>query len=451
MQRAKWRRHRKLERLQGARLWVTPARGVVEAMAMSTAANILGGIPLSNGNRLASLDGRSRARMADALEDMQRAYFAYPWLGWATIAAGQNVGSLVSHLSRGAMRVVLATKPGNTPRNRDRLQRIPTDGYATVMTVWLALTEAAGVFRAGDFHVRPVDMTRDDPPAPQLTRLTPPVDLGASFENIDELTYASTYGSLLKVIRVGDVDQAWRRPLRGVYTRVLHTSMRWIVEIPGTDHLTMGTTPNPADPQANMMEVLGLASNQRRAVNRAILDAMASVGITTPEDLAQQEVLLIGHSQGAMVAMALAADPATPYTVRAVASAGGPIGRMPAPEDAAVLALRHAQDAIPLFGGLAGEVDPRVAVFERSLNPPESGVLYYAHAATTYASTARIVAEYARAMPGSNVGRAWAAISDFYPRHQRHLNEPGRVFFYELYQDVLDPKATKEAPHDARQ
>lgn len=443
LRRARWHRDRGRSRLRGVRIWAPPAWNLVAALALESVAGALARMPLSDPERAARLEGISHARMSGATQDLQRAYFAYPWLGNATIGLASRIGAATSVGARAALRFALATGRGERDHHLDRLRRIPTDGYEAFMAAWLALAEAAGYFRAGDVHVRRLDLERTDPPPPGLTRLDVPHTLSDALDDIDDLTYAATFGSLVKIVRVGDVDQVWRRPLRQALNRVRGRRSRWIVEIPGTDHLTLDTTTNPADPQANLRETLGLVSNQRRALARAILEAMTEAGISDPQALRDQEVLLIGHSQGAMVAMALAAEP-LPYTVAGVVSAGGPIGRMRAPDGVSVLALRHIQDPIPLFGGRAGEVDPRIAVYERSLPPVAHDALYYAHAASTYAETARAAGDLADWAEGSAVGRALRRVDAFFPQPEALGVEPGRVFIYELYQDIAPTQPRRE-------
>lgn len=441
--RARWRGERGLNRLEGLRQWGSASGAVVRAFVLDVRAGLTRLLP-SRREASAALASAAEAQMADALEHMQRAYFAYPWLGFATISAASRVGTVLSVLTRLCLRVVLATRCGRIQANRDRLARIPTDGYQAFMAAWLVATEAAGVFRAGDVHVNRVNLS-DRSDMLHVQRRSAPVCLADSLRDIDDMLYASCPGAVIKII-----DVAGTRPWHSRFTDLVsarESRRRWIIEIPGTNHLSMATTPNPADPQANMLESIGLASNPRRGVLEAIVRAMRESGLSE-EDMAHQEVLMVGHSQGAMIALALAADPDTPFPVTAIVSAGGPIGRMPVSEGTTVVALRHLQDPIPLFGGLAGEVDPKVLVFERSLRAPESGVLYYAHAAYTYSLTAEAAEEYRQTVPDSPVSRALERIAAFYPQETRWSREGAEVSFYEIYQDVLPVR--KEGPRGWR-
>lgn len=447
LRRARWHGQRRRARMRGVGAWVRPMSALARVGIAQTRFVSYLVHPRRHGRDTALAREECETRTAEALEELQRAYFAYPWLGQATIGAAGVVGSCAAAIARAGLRAAIGMKIGDSRAHRRRLEAIPKAGYEAFLAALLAGSEAAGVFRSGEIHVRRIGATSWARGDPHVKRAGIPEDLAGSFDDIDDLTWAARAGSLVKVIRVGD-ETGWRSPLASAFMRLRGCRPRWIVEIAGTDHLSLPTTTNPADPEANIRESLGLVSNQRRGVERAVLDAMEAYDITTDEERAGEDVLLIGHSQGAMVAMALAAAEETPFPVRAVVSAGGPIGRMATPPRTRVLALRHLQDPIPLFGGLAGEVDPAVVVYERSLRAPTSGVLYYAHAAGTYARTAAEAIAYARRIPDSNVGRAIEAISHYYPQRLLWGRESGSVFIYEITQDVLGDDDIKEADHE---
>ena len=65
-----------------------------------------------------------------------------------------------------------------------------------------------------------------------------------------------------------------------------------------------------------------------------------------------EPVLLVGHSQGGMVAAALAAGD-TPYDVRHVVTAGSPTAQVDLPPDVRVLSLENRGDVVPLTDGEA--------------------------------------------------------------------------------------------------
>lgn len=163
---------------------------------------------------------------------------------------------------------------------------------------------------------------------------------------------------------------------------------RHLVYVPGTQDWGV-VDPNPADLQANLATISGGASDAARAVTAA----MAAHGIGPDEP-----VLLAGHSQGGMVATALAGALVGRYRVTHVVTAGSPTGRLALPPRAEALHLENTRDLVP---GLDARANPdranRVTVSHdrrRSADPgrPDgSRTVAQAHAIDGYASTARLV------------------------------------------------------------
>jgi hypothetical protein len=89
-----------------------------------------------------------------------------------------------------------------------------------------------------------------------------------------------------------------------------------------------------------------LTPEQQAAYERAVLVAMQQAGIG-PDD----SVMLIGWSQGGIVAGAIASDPNSGFNVRAIAVAGSPIDHMPIPDEVSVLAFQHDGDHVPRLDG----------------------------------------------------------------------------------------------------
>ena len=134
-------------------------------------------------------------------------------------------------------------------------------------------------------------------------------------------------------------------------------STAYIVDIPGTEH----TAPpaRPVLPQTNdlgtNLRVLGGEVTTRQ---RAIADALrlAGAGPTDP-------VMLVGHSQGGMVAAQAAHDAGTPafdYDVRSVVTAGSPIGRVDIPAAVQLLAIENAYDIVPYLDSRPNDAGPNV-------------------------------------------------------------------------------------------
>src|SRR3712207_6522248 len=73
--------------------------------------------------------------------------------------------------------------------------------------------------------------------------------------------------------------------------------------------------------------------------------------------------MLVGHSQGGMVAAQAAHDSGTadfPYDVRSVVTAGSPVARAGVPPSVQVLALENAHDIVPHLDGRSNDDDPNV-------------------------------------------------------------------------------------------
>lgn len=116
----------------------------------------------------------------------------------------------------------------------------------------------------------------------------------------------------------------------------------YVVQIPGTQVWSPERgVDNPYDLTSNV----ALMSQQERAVvTEAVAQAIRDAGLT-----ADDAVMLVGHSQGGIIAAAIASDPELQQTldIDSVFVAGAPIGRFPIPDDVAVLAIEHAEDAVP--------------------------------------------------------------------------------------------------------
>ena len=166
-------------------------------------------------------------------------------------------------------------------------------------------------------------------------------------------------------------------------------SSAWVVVIPGTQVWSPRAGPNPSDLTSDVLlmaqqETL-LAAGVERALHLAQQDA-GRAGLADP-------VLVAGHSQGGIVAAALAADPGFRQRQRVthVVASGAPIARMPVPADVSVLALEHRQDAVPrLEGERNADRRGRVTV-TRDLRGSEVRTAGASHAAARYRDTAALV------------------------------------------------------------
>ncbi|UFU02875.1 hypothetical protein LQF12_15530 [Ruania suaedae] len=106
--------------------------------------------------------------------------------------------------------------------------------------------------------------------------------------------------------------------------------------------------PNPLDWNSN----LRLYTGQEAASQNGVVEALRAAGAQPDEP-----VLLTGHSQGGMIVMNMANDPAVraDFDIRSAVTFGGPVGQLPTPEGVAVLHVEHEEDVV---GNLANEPNP---------------------------------------------------------------------------------------------
>lgn len=360
-------------------------------------------------------------------ERSQRLYFDTPGLDTLTV---RQVGTHARRLlSLGAFylraRIVLGwDKDG---RAAEMLPLIPTRDYDALMVSMLVAGTAVGYFKGGKVHANvfyddahPNGPILDMPQGhtrPSPRRLQAPTTLTDLAADIDDLYWAVGHGQPMKITAVGD-----------------YPSRRWLVSLPGTVNTNPESTPNPADTEANIREVLNLPSGMRVGTVRALHHAMRSAGV---EDYLSEPVLICGHSQGGMVATALASMPPEQarVNVQGVLALGTPSRRMRIREDVTMLAVAHDQDVIPSIDGSADRVmDHRVTV-RRHLNRPRKSPLYYAHASMTYTETVRGMERKAQIAPWGRVSDALASLSLYLPKQGEHT----RVFFYDVWQEILEP------------
>jgi hypothetical protein len=159
----------------------------------------------------------------------------------------------------------------------------------------------------------------------------------------------------------------------------------WIVHVPGTQGWA-ADAPAGATP-FDLTGNLHLMAGRRTAGTRAVTGAMAAAGVQPGEP-----VLLVGHSQGGLVAASVAADPAVRrrFTVTHVVTAGSPVAEVPVPADVRVLSLEHTDD---LVTGLDGRPNPdrRTWLTVRARAPGGTGGPLPPHDSAGYAATAGLV------------------------------------------------------------
>ena len=147
---------------------------------------------------------------------------------------------------------------------------------------------------------------------------------------------------------VRELDRRDHGPHGAVDVRLLTGAdgrQRAIVDITGTKAFFDVVGPDVTDLTTNARALIG----RDTAYEEGVFAAMRAAGVG-PQD----EVMLVGHSQGGMVAVNAARDAATHgFTVTHVVTAGSPIGITvgAVPKDIQVLALENRRDAVPHLDG----------------------------------------------------------------------------------------------------
>lgn len=119
-------------------------------------------------------------------------------------------------------------------------------------------------------------------------------------------------------------------------------TVQHIVYLPGTDDM------NPLSHDEQVRDMQGnteLVAGQPTAYGAGVLDALHQAGVQPGEP-----IMLVGHSQGGMQAMALGATQ-TPYDVTQIVTAGAPVAGVDLPPQVSAISLEHDGDVIPLTDG----------------------------------------------------------------------------------------------------
>jgi pimeloyl-ACP methyl ester carboxylesterase len=176
-------------------------------------------------------------------------------------------------------------------------------------------------------------------------------------------------------------------------------SRSWLVAVPGTQSWAFDDDV-ATDMGTNLQLVGGLAD----PMTAGVLAAMAAAVVAPDEP-----VVLAGHSQGGMVAMAAAAAVAGTYRVGGVVTAGSPSvpGRTPA--GVPVVRIEHDEDVVPQTDGEPTVAGGDVTRVTRSLADGHPMLVTEAHAVTGYVETARLADGQVAASPGAAPGVAAVA------------------------------------------
>jgi hypothetical protein len=158
----------------------------------------------------------------------------------------------------------------------------------------------------------------------------------------------------------------------------------YVVYLGGTIDSGVDPSGEPWDMTSNISAIAELDSGSYSSA----VHAMREAGIT-----AEDNVILVGHSQGGLVAAQLAAS--GEYLVSDVVTVGAPLHQVELPESVHLVAVEHTEDIIPSLSGVA---TPAVAVSQltvsRSLygaHQPPRGELLPAHNLSRYVETGAVM------------------------------------------------------------
>lgn len=413
------------------------ARRVPETMWLGDAVDVLGPLVGATGlNSFVAFIGEkaplpaevssrirafARAQGQEIQEEAQRRFFDNPGLDTLVVQAITRVWKFPVALGRTYLRGRVWLGFDSKGEAAEALRLIPRRDYEAFMASYLAVATAIGWFRGGSvgvhlwYHNEETFDLPEGHPTPHVRRLDPPKSLVDMAADIDDMYWAEAKGQVVKITRVGEGQRR-----------------RWLISLPGTDHLDPHSTPNPADSETNMREALGLPSAIHVGVVRALRDAMAREGVS-PRDMTREPVVMMGHSQGGMIALSLVHKYPREVNVRGVVTLGTPGRRMRVPKDVAVIALEHDQDIIPSMDGRPRrQMDDRVVVGRRLVRP-RTDALWYAHSSTTYTETMHLTERRAQVSPESKIGRVMGRINPYLPKD----GEDTSVFVYEIVQEIL--------------
>jgi hypothetical protein len=162
---------------------------------------------------------------------------------------------------------------------------------------------------------------------------------------------------------------------------------RAIVDVPGTKSWSPGRTDDVTSLSTNARALVGSPTTYERGV----LNAMTRAGVTSTD-----EVMLVGHSEGGMVAVTAARDAVRTgrFDVTHVVTAGSPIARSVGgvPESVRVLALENDADIVPTLDAADNPARPNVTTVQFDVDTGTVGgnhglgTAYEAGAAETDAS-----------------------------------------------------------------
>jgi hypothetical protein len=151
-----------------------------------------------------------------------------------------------------------------------------------------------------------------------------------------------------------------------------------VVYIPGTQSLGFGGGSNPLDMASNIQ---AMSAGGSAASERAVLSAIRQAGIESSD-----EVILVGHSQGGMVAGNIAANPSG-YIAAGLITFGAPLAQLRKLK-APVMAIEHSNDPVPNLSGKANPLSKNWVSVQRVSSKAEANAVLFSHSLKSYKNTA---------------------------------------------------------------
>ena len=317
-----------------------------------------------------------------AIQDLMLVLTATRWVQQAR--TGTEMAAVEGYLAGAARRLDPAVTERLPPTLQVGSRRVATSSLTPMQRVaaYLAgIAAASGTRRYGErtgVLVTPHGGGTVTVPAASLDPLalgsSVPVLVGAAG------TRVSAPATPAEVIRYSDgLKRADTDSSTGVIS-VLRTdhadgTTSWLVVVPGTTDWGLGGS-NPQDLLTNLEAVAG----QPTDMESAVLTAMRAAGIQEGD-----AVGIYGHSQGAVTASNIAADPAVAsrFHITHLLTAGGPVAGAAVPEGVTALHLEDTADVVPAL-----DASPTPTSATRTtvlIDTTEAGIDGYPHASEHYA------------------------------------------------------------------
>ena len=165
----------------------------------------------------------------------------------------------------------------------------------------------------------------------------------------------------------------------------------YVVQIPGTEDWSPRRGDNPYDLTSN---VSLMTQAEQTRIEREVASVVSGL---------DGQVMLVGHSQGGIIAAAVASDPAVSDKVHSMVTMGAPIARYDVPEHVNVLSIENSHDVVPR---LDGQDNPDRPSWTTITHDDSSTDLDGAHGQAEYTDAGRMLDQ---GRISGDVGESWRA------------------------------------------